>query len=390
MTNKWEKIKSISSGLKGLTTIGASDIVGNAISAVFWFYMASLLGAENYGQVSYFIAIGGIASTISLTGAANTLTVYTAKNIKIESSIYITSLIITSISAIIITVIFYNVGVIAYIFGTVIFGLASSEILGRKLYKSYSKYLIAQKLLMVGLAVGFYHLMGINGIILGIGLAFLPYTFRLYKGFRETKIDFSLLKKHSGFITHNYILNLSTTFSGQLDKIIIVPILGFAILGNYQLGIQLLAILEMLPAIIFKFIVPHDAMGNSNKKLKKITILSSIGLAVIGITVSPVIVPVFFPKFIPAIQVFQIVSLSVIPSTIGLTLISKFLGLEKSKLILISSGIYLATQITLILVLGKLYGINGIATAFVISVSIQTVILLLMDRTILKKINHRQ
>lgn len=385
MTDNWNKIKNISSGLKGLTIIGTSDIVGNAISAIFWFYIASLLGAENYGQVSYFIALGGIASTISLTGAANTLTVYTAKNVKIESSIYIVSLIITSISAVIILVIFNNLGIVAYVFGTVVFGLASSEILGRKLYKSYSKYLIAQKLLMFGLAVGFYHLIGINGIILGLGLAFLPYTVRLYKGFKETRIDFSLLRKHFGFITHNYMLNLSASFSGQLDKIIIVPVLGFAILGNYQLGIQLLAILEMLPAIIFKFILPHDAIGNSNKKLKKITILSSMGLAVIGITVSPIVVPVFFPKFIPAIQVFQIVSLSIIPSTIGLTLISKFLGLEKSKLLLISSSVYLAMQIILILTLGKLYGINGVATAFVISVSIQTVILLLMDRFILEK-----
>ncbi len=385
MTNNWDKIKNIASGLKGLTTIGISDIIGNVISAVFWLYMASLLGAEEYGQVSYFIAIGGIVSTISLTGAANTLTVYTAKNIKIESTIYITSLIVTSVSAIVISVIFYNLGIIAYVFGAVIFGLGSSEILGKKMYKSYSKYVIAQKLLMVGLAIGFYHLIGINGLILGLGLAFLPYTFRLYRGFKETKIDFSLLRKHYGFITNNYMLTLSSIFSGQFDKIIIVPILGFAILGNYQLGIQLLAILEMLPAMIFKFILPHDATGNPNKKLKKVMILSSVSLAVIGVVVSPVIIPIFFPKFIPTIQIFQIVSLSIIPSTIGLTLISKFLGLGKSKFVLISSLIYTAIQIILILLLGKLYGVNGVATAFVISISIQTIILLFMDRFILEK-----
>ncbi len=390
MNDNWNKIKDIAVGFRGLTIIGSSDIIGNAISVIFWFYMASLLGAENYGQISYFLAIAGIASTISLTGAANTLTVYTAKNIKIESSIYIISLIITSITAVILSIIFYNLGITAYVFGAVIFGLASSEILGKKLYKSYSKYLIVQRLLMVSLAIGFYHLIGINGVILGLGIAFLPYIFRLYRGFRESKIDFALLRKHSRFIVHNYMLNLSTTFSGQLDKIIIVPILGFTILGNYQLGIQLLAILEMLPSIIFKFILPQDAIGNSNKKLKKLIILSSVGLAVIGITVSPLIIPIFFPKFIPAIQVFQIVSVSIIPSTVGLTFISKFLGLEKSKLVLISSGIYLAVQITLILLLGKLYGINGVATAFVISVSIQTAVLLFMNKFILEKSNRRQ
>ncbi len=385
MTNYWDKIKN--SGIKGITTIGISDIIGNGISAAFWFYLASLMTTENYGQISYFIAIGGIASTISLLGSTNTLTVHTAKNHKTESTLYITSLIITSISAIIIAIIFYNVEIMVYVFGAVIFGLSSSEILGRKLYKSYSKYVIIQKLLMVGLAIGLYNLIGINGVILGLGLAFLPYSFRIYKGFRETKIDFSLFKKHSKFISYNYVLSLSTAFSGHFDKIIIVPILGFAILGNYALGIQLLAILEMIPGIIFKYIVPHDATGNPNKKLKQITILSSIGFAGLGIIVSPIIIPMFFPKYVEAIQVFQIVSVSIIPSTISITIISKILGLERSKLLLISSGIYLISQISLILLLGQMYGINGIAVAFVISVSIQCIILTYMDKFVLKKNN---
>ena len=183
MTDYWDKITN--SGIKGISTIGISDIIGNGISAGFWFYLASLMTAENYGQISYFNAIGGIATTISLIGSTNTLTVHTAKNLKTESTLYITSLIITAISAIVVAIIFYNTEIMAYIFGAVIFGLSSSEILGKKLYKSYSKYIIIQKLLMVGLAIGFYNLIGINGVILGLGLAFLPYSIRLYKGFKK-------------------------------------------------------------------------------------------------------------------------------------------------------------------------------------------------------------
>ena len=388
MTDYWDKITN--SGIKGISTIGISDIIGNGISAGFWFYLASLMTAENYGQISYFIAIGGIATTISLIGSTNTLTVHTAKNLKTESTLYITSLIITAISAIVVAIIFYNTEIMAYIFGAVIFGLSSSEILGKKLYKSYSKYIIIQKLLMVGLAIGFYNLIGINGVILGLGLGFLPYSIRLYKGFKNTKIDFSLLKKHSGFISYNYILSLATTFSGHFDKIIIVPILGFAILGNYALAIQLLAILEMIPGIIFKYILPHDATGNPNRKLKQVTIISSIGLAGMGIIISPIIIPVLFPKYIEAIEVFQIVSVSIIPTTISFTITSKILGLEKSKLLIISSGIYLISQITLIVVLGQIYGITGIAVAFVIAVSIQTIILIYIDKFLLKKIKDRQ
>ena len=383
MTNYWNKITK--SWIKGVTTIGISDIIGTGISSVFWFYLASIMTAESYGQISYFIAIGGIASTISLVGAANTITVHTAKNVKTESTLYITSLIITSISAIIVAIILYNAEIMAYIFGAVIFGLSSSEILGRKLYKTYSKYVIVQKLLMVGLALGLYNLIGVNGVILGLGLAFLPYSFRIYKGFRETKINFSLLKNYSGFISHNYILTLVNLARDHFDKIIIVPILGFAILGNYALAIQLLAILEIIPTIIFKFILPHDATGNPNKKLKQITILSSIGLAGLGVVISPIIIPILFPKYIEAVQIFQIVSLSIIPTTINYTIISKILGLEKSRILLMSSIIYITSQTALIIVLGKIYGVNGVAVAFVTGVTIYTIILAYVDKFVLEK-----
>ena len=383
----WGNIKNFA-GLKGLTTIGVTDLSGNAISAGFWFYLASLLGAENYGHVSYLLAVAGIASTLSLTGASNTLTVYTAKNIRLESSVYFISLIFAAIAVVVLVVLFSDYGVGVYVIGAVVFGLASSEILGKKLYKSYPKYIIVQRLLMIGLAIGLYHLMGLNGIILGLGLAFLVYLPRIILGFKETRVNFSLLRERFSFIFHNYIWSLSTAFSGQFDKLIVAPFLGFEILGNYQLGIQLLAVLEMLPNVIFKFILPQDASGNSNKKLKRITILSAICLAAIGIVMSPILIPHFFPKFTPAIQVFQIVSLSLIPSTINLTFISKFLGMEKSKLVLVSSGVYLTMQIILILTLGKAFGINGVATAFVISVCSQTVSLLIMDRTLLRTIGR--
>ena len=108
MTDYWDKITN--SGIKGISTIGISDIIGNGISAGFWFYLASLMTAENYGQISYFIAIGGIATTISLIGSTNTLTVHTAKNLKTESTLYITSLIITAISAIVVAIILCVIG----------------------------------------------------------------------------------------------------------------------------------------------------------------------------------------------------------------------------------------------------------------------------------------
>ena len=380
MTKKLDKIKSVVTRLKDLTTIGFANVVSSAISGIFWFYIAALLGTEHYGEVSYFIAICNIASIISFLGAGNTIIVYTAKGEKIQSSIFFITIISGLITSIVLFFIFYNLGVSLYVLGSVVFGLAAAEILGRKLYKNYSKYLITQRILFVGFALAFYYLMGPQGVILGYAVSFFPYSFRLYKGFKESKIDMSVIKSHFGFMTNSYVLELSRAFSGHIDKLIVAPMLGFALLGNYQLGIQFFSLLILLPSIVFQYILPHDASGNPNRRLKKITILVSIFLAILGISFSPIVLPVLFPKFTEAVEVIQIISFAIIPSSINLMYISKFLGKEKSKVVLSGSGIYLLVQILGILILGQLFGVNGIAVALVLATASESIFLISIDR----------
>lgn len=367
MKNRWNSIKNIVYGLKGLAGIGITDIVSSGISAIFWFYMASMLGVEHYGQISYFIAAATLTSTISLTGSTNMLTVYTAKNVKIESPIYFITIIIGSIASIILFFILYNVGTSVYVIGGIIYGLANATILGKKLYKSYSKYIITQKLLMVALSIGLYYVMGSDGVLLGIASASFLYIIVIYKGFRESKLDFSLIKTRLGFMINSYMLNLSSAFSGSIDKLIIVPILGLGILGNYQLGIQFLAVLQILPSIVYKYILPQDASGNSNKNLKKATVIISIAFTIMGILLSPFVVPALFPKFTDTVQVIQIISLSLIPDTIITIYQSKYFGSERSRIVLIGSAIYITVQIITIVILGKIFGINGVAASLVLS-----------------------
>jgi len=384
MTHGWNKIKSIVTRFKDLTTLGFANILSSAISGIFWIYLASLLGTAHYGEVSYFIAIAGIASTISFLGAGNTIIVYTAKGEKIQSTIFFITIISGLIASIVLFFIFYDVGVSLYILGYLIFNLATAEILGRKLYTDYSKYLITQKILFVGFALAFYYLMGPQGVILGFAVSFFPYFLRVYKGFKESKINMSVIKSRFGFMMNSYGLDLSKTFSGQTDKLIIAPILGFALLGNYQLGIQFLSLLSLLPNIVYQYILPHDASGNPNIKLKKLTILVSVFLAILGISLSPVVLPVLFPQFKEAIEVIQIISLAIIPFSINLVYTSKFLGNGKSKVILAGSGIYLLVQILGILSLGQLYGINGVSAALVLAATSESVYLVTIDRFIKK------
>ncbi len=79
--------------LKALSTIGAADISATIISALFWLYIASILEPKGYGEISYFLSISMLSANIALLGASNTLVVYTAKNVKIQASLYFMTLI---------------------------------------------------------------------------------------------------------------------------------------------------------------------------------------------------------------------------------------------------------------------------------------------------------
>ena len=237
-----------------------------------------------------------------------------------------------------------------------------------------------QKILMISLAVGFFYILGIQGIILGIAISFFPFGFLVYKEFKNTKMDFSLVSSRVGFIFNNYLLDLTNAFNGSLDKLIIAPLLGFGLLGNYQLGIQFIAMLHLVPNIIFQYTLAHDATGNQNKLLKKTIILFSVLLAVLSIILAPIILPMLFPKFIEAIEIIQIMSISIIPSTIITTYVSKFLGTAKSKIVIIGSGLYLGVQIPTILILGTIWGVNGAAISIVIASIIHAIYFVIIDR----------
>jgi len=380
MIDDWHRIKDIVYRLKDLTTMGIANILATTISAFFWLYMAALLGTENYGQISYFMAIAGIVSVVSLLGSGNTLIVYTAKEVRLQATVFFIALISSSAAAFILFFFMHNIGVSLFVFGFAIFSLAGAEILGRKLYTDYAKYIITQRTLMAGLSIGLYFLLGIEGVILGMALSFLPYVFRIYRGFQKTRIDFSLLRPRLGFMMNSYILDLSRAFNGKMDKLIIAPLLGFAILGNYHLSLQILSLLIIVPSIVYQYTLPRDASGLSNKLLKKATVLVAVGLALLGMLLGPILLSIFFPEFTDATDIIRIVSLAVIPLTINLMYISKFLGNEKSKIVLISSGVYLPVLVLGIIILGDLFGVNGIAASLVLAAASESVYLVAMSR----------
>ena len=380
MTLGWDKIRQKISNLKDLTQIGFANILTAAISGIFWLVMAQILAPEEYGKVTYLISIASIAGTISALGSGSTLIVYRAKEVKLQATIYSLVLGSAAITSIVLYFIVYNVSTSVYVIGYVIFTLAISELLGTKLYSSYSKYLITQRILVIVFALLLYYLIGPQGIVLGFGLSFFPYFIMIYKGFKETRIDLSLIRSRFKFLINSYALDLSRTLNGQLDKLIIVPLLGFSLLGNYQLGMQIISLLGILPSIVYQYVLPRDASGYSNTKLKKATVLMSTVLAALIVLIAPFTIPLLFQKFDEAVQVVQIIGFSIIPASINLMIISHFLSIEKNRIVLFGSGIYMGVQIPAIFILVELFGVNGVAVAYILGNSAETIYLIYMSK----------
>ena len=387
MTKLWDILKNKLQNENGIISIGFSDIVGSGIASIFWLYIASVIEPEAYGEIHYFLGIAGMAQIISMIGSSHALTVYSAKKEKVQSTLFLLSIIPTIISSVIIVIIFYRIDSALLVFGYVIFESVNAVTLGRKYYRKYAKIILIQKSLTITLGISFFYLFGAEGVIFALSLTFIPHIFVFIKEFKRTKIDFSLLNQKKGFVMNNYLTTLSGSFGGQIDKIILAPLLGFTLLGNYSLALQIFTILVIFSSIVFKFLLPQDSSGNSSKSIKKYTILVSIVISVFGVVVVPKLIPIFFIKFIQTVDAISIVSLAIVPETITMLLTSKMLGQEKSRFILIAKLISLGIMIIGFIVLGPIYGIVGLAFVIVAASIIQVIFLVIMDRIVEDKIN---
>ena len=268
---------------------------------------------------------------------------------------------------------FENFGVSICVIGIVAFNLILFEILGKKLYKKYFKIFVGQKILFVLIAFAFYFVFGtVEGILIGYGVSLLLFSQIIYKSFKNNKVNFSLIRERIKFLSHNYIAELSATARNNVDKLIIAPLLGFSFLGNYFLGLQVLAIMLINPGIVFKYTLPEDSSGESTGKIKILTVIVSFFIMLLGIFVAPLVIPIVLPEYADTIDLIPILSLVIIPRTISVMLTSSFLGKENSKYVVIGNIITFGVLVVSLFPLAELFEITGVAIAYVIAFSSST------------------
>ena len=374
----WSNLKNKLFAHKGLALIGSADIIANAISATFWLVIASLLLVEEYGEISYFIAIASM-TICCVVGSPQALMVYSTKYEKIVPALLLLTLIFTAVASLIAFIIVQRFEIIFLVFSFIVLEASVTLLVGKKLYTRYSKFLLTQKILQFIIGVGLSFSLGVNGVLIGIALANFVLIPIFYKELRRYKIDFSLLKPKKEFIINNQMIYLISVFRRDIDKIVIVPLLGFTVLGNFALTLQFFTIMMVLSSISYKYLLPKDVSGEKNAKLKKILILVSVLIAFSGFFFSPFFIENFFTKFSESIIPIQIASFCVIPSTISMILFSKILALEKSRFLIIANLVQLCAILIGTIYLGILYSIIGVTIAFVLGNTMYAITLAIIN-----------
>ncbi len=366
--------------LKNFGTLAISDTISGAISSVFWLYLASFLTISDYGEVQLLIGIAGLALGISLLANNNTIIVYEVKEKGLRGTLFLFSLIIAACVSVILFIIYSRFDIILLTFGMICGEVLLGYFVGKKLFSKYGLFLILQKGLMVLFAIGLYFWIGMEGIIYGIGISYLPLLVVSINVLKKSSFNFLILKENFGFIFNVYAIRLVTISRRNLDKILIVPILGLEILGEFTLAFQVYLLMNLFASISFKFLLVNDSAGRNSNKFKVIILLISIIISVLGITLGPEIIPMLFPQFINSAEIIPILSLAVIPNMVILILSSKFLGNEKSRFIIVGTLIHAISYLLLVVLLGLEYGLFGISIGFLTSSIIYACYLVIMSK----------
>jgi len=261
---------------QNLSFLGLSSIIPALVISSLWLILAIFLEPDEYGQIAFSLAIATLALRICFLGVGDAVIVNSAKDPKVIPTIYFVTILSGLMGSIIVYFLFFDIGISIFVIGNVLFGLTTAKMLGKQQYKKYSYSLIFQSILQLGFSLLLYFLMDIGGVVLGFGLSFLISAYLIIPALKEYEIKLTYFKSNLFFIVPTYLSSLFKSASGSIDKILLLPILGFATIGYYHLSLQFFAVLLVFPSFLLKYLIPQKSIGKENKKFEIYGILISI------------------------------------------------------------------------------------------------------------------
>ncbi len=366
--------------IQEIITLSSANITAAIILGLFWLFLATYIEKIEYGELGYYMSIVNVGLAISMLGLRATVVVYGAKNENIFPVSFIIVLISSSITSVVTYFLTHNVAVSMLIIGMTIFFITVSGLNSKFRYMDISLHVIIRAIIAVVLALVFYQVYGIDGILLGYFLASFLILKELRSLVKNKEINFALLKSKIKFILHVWSNRLAGVLFWWGDKIIIGYLFGFSILANYHLAVQYVLLIDTIPRSISQYLLPQESSGEKNKKIKIFSIITSSIIAIISIILIPYVIDYFLAEYSDSILPMQILSTALIPLSISMIQQSEFLGRENSRFVLIGSVIQTGLYFTLIILLGETMGIIGFAIGFLISSIMRCIVNFVMGK----------
>jgi len=363
--------------IKDLLSLSSSNLISSLIYGFFWIFLASLFTSEEYGELGFLMSVAYAGSAIAPLGLGGTILVYEAKNQNIFPASFVIVLISSTVTSIVAFVLTQNILASLLLFGLTIFFIILRVLNAKKRYRDYSIHLILRSIITVVLSFTLFQFFGIHGILLGYFIAALIVIKELKSLLKNKEIDFSILRSKFNFTAFSFGNRVSQILLSYGDKILIGSLFGFSMLGNYYFAFQVFMLLETIPRSILQYLVPQEAEGKKNKKLKITSIIAASIISVISIILAPIGVMALVPQYQDSIIPIQILSVAIIPLSISMIQQAEFFGKENSKFVLMGSVFQSALYIVLIVILGSSYGLLGAAFGFLISAIARTIFNLL-------------
>lgn len=372
--------------------------LGKGLSFLASFVVVTVIGnflpRETAGSYNYIIAILGILSIATLPGMNSALARAVAKNYPgTVRPLMKTKLMFGSFGSLLAIII----GGITIMHGDTILGIALivsapfiplTDTLSNITFnfwqgkKRFDKSALMHTTYYVSLALMsipfFIFTQSLIIIVIGVLTAQMVAGFAIYQSIPKT--DPELVDpeaKKLGF--HLTITQGIRILSSNIDRIIVFYISGPALVAVYTFAsTPILKMMQMIP--IGNVALPHLSTHTFSKKikhdlLKKTGLLFIIITPIVGILIllAPILYQLFFPKYPESVQLFQILSISLIFLPVGL-LKSSLIAFYKTKSIYLTEIIGPVLKIILMISLGIYFGLLGICIGYLISGIIESCI----------------
>jgi len=363
--------------------VAIGRIIASILVALFFLIFAALLEPDDFGKLGYLIALAGTFAGVARFGLPQTVVVYLAKKKKLLSDqVNLLAIILACVATIIL--IFINEYAAFLCLAISFFFLYQHNLLGDKKYKRFLKSSVLRNLLTFVIPFPLYFVLDIPGILLGMALGNIISSVWLVKSINFKIRSFQELTNNYKVLINNFGIDASSNLIRTMDRLLVGIIFGFLYNGIYIFNMQILLGLEILPRILYLFLLSEESSGRNHKKINYFVVFFSGLSTIIAIIFAPFIIEQIFPKYSDGIIGLQVLVISLVPISISSIITAKLQAVESTK-VGYSSIVSIGSLLILLGLLGNEYGIMGLSLAVVISSILTTIFLFYLYRNFNKE-----